>query len=415
MKTSINVNLEALRGYAAIFVVIGHWTLNGQYTPMPLVVFSPSPHLFLLVFFVLSGYVITISNNGMSNFSQIATYVKKRFLRIYPIYFVALLITLIIAGFHYSPSTIFWNFALMQDLIVSPFGENGPTWSLHFEMLFYLLFILLVCFRLNFIVVLVLSMLIALCNYSFQFQLYAPIISLYLLGFTFWMGGACIAKYMAIEEKKINYARLLSALFFILAIDQMVTRSGLPELTDCLAFFLFNQHLANTPRLVGGMEILLGYQDLALLPYCLYTVLVFSGSKFKYERLCLILLLLPLLYSVFVTLTEPAREHPFSFLAPIFYLCLSLIIRLINWSVIEKTGRLMIRLGAWLGGISYGIYIIHNPFLFLIGKINILSNPLFNYLIKLGLLFTLIIVAAYLLEKIFQPWIRSLLAPKRNV
>jgi peptidoglycan/LPS O-acetylase OafA/YrhL len=258
-------------------------------------------------------------------------------------------------------------------------------------------------------------MLIALCNYGFQLELYAPIISLYLLGFTFWMGGACIAKYLATAEKEVNYARLLSALFFILAIDQMVTRSGLPKLPDHLAVLLFNQHLPDTPKGVAGMEIVLGYQDLALLPYCLYTVLVFSGRKFKYERLCLILLLMPLLYSVFVTLTEPAREHAFSFLAPVFYLCLSLIIRLINWSVVDGIGRLMIRLGAWLGGISYGIYIIHSPFLFLIGKINMLSNQLFNYLIKLSLLFTLIIITAYLLEKIFQPWIKSLLSPKRKV
>ncbi len=163
------------------------------------------------------------------------------------------------------------------------------------------------------------------------------------------------------------------------------------------------------------MDIVLGYQDLALLPYCLYTVLVFSGRKFKYDWLCFALLLVPLLYSVFVTLTGPARAHPFAFLAPVGYLCLSLIIRLINWSAFDEVGRLMLRLGAWLGGISYGIYIIHAPSFVLVGQINVFSNQLFNYLLKLGVLFTLIILTAYLLEKIFQPWIRNLLAPKRKV
>ncbi|MFD0750540.1 acyltransferase family protein [Mucilaginibacter calamicampi] len=408
----ININLEALRGYAAIFVVIGHWTLNGQYTPMPLVVFSPSPHLFLLVFFVLSGYVITISNKGMANYAQIINYVKKRLLRIYPIYFLALLVTLIIAGFHYSASAIFWNFAMMQDLITSPFAENGPTWSLHFEMLFYLLFIPLIFFRLNFIAVLVLSMLLAVCNYCFQLQLYPPIVSLYLLGFAFWMGGACIAKYFTAEQAEVDHAKLLSALFFILATDQMITRSGLPALRDSAGFLLFKQHLPDTPPGIGGMAIVLGYQDLALLPYCLYTVLVFSGRKLKHEGWWFTLLLMPLLYSVYVALTEPAREHAMAFAAPVGYLGLSLIFRFVNWPVIEGLGRAMVRIGAWLGSISYGIYIIHAPLLYLVGRINIAGNPLMGYLIKLSLLFALIIMMAYLLEKVFQLRIRNLISGK---
>jgi len=414
MNKHIDVNLEALRGYAAIFVVMGHWTLNGQYTPMPLVVFSPSPHLFLLVFFVLSGYVITISNKGLATYGQIINYVKKRLLRIYPIYFLALIITLLIAGFKYSPSVILWNFAMMQDLIVRPFAENGPTWSLHFEMLFYLLFVPLVFFRLNFKLVLVLSMLIAVCNYCFQLQLYRPIISLYLLGFTFWMGGACIAKYFGAEEVKTDYAKLLSALFFILATDQMVTRSGLPTLIDSAGFLLFHQHLSDTPLGIDGMLIVLSYHDLALLPYCLYTVLVFSGRKFKHDVWCFILLLIPLFYSIYVTLTEPAREHALAFVAPVIYLSLSILFRLINWSVFEGFGRAMVRLGAWLGGISYGIYIIHMPFLYMVGQINIGGNPLLGYLIKLVLLFALIISMAYVLEKVFQPFIKNLIAGKKQ-
>jgi len=412
VKTPINVNLEALRGYAAIFVVIGHLTLTGQYTPMPLVVFSPSPHLFLLVFFVLSGYVITVSNKGMSSYSQIISYAKKRLLRIYPIYFVALLFTLIVAGFNYSPKTIFWNFAMMQDLIVAPFAENGPTWSLHFEMLFYLLFIPLIYFRLNFIAVVVVSMLIAVGNYCFQLQLYPAIISLYLLGFTFWMGGACIAKYLAPGDLKINYSKLLSALFFILAAEQMIIRSGLPTLIDSAGYLLFKQHLHETPLGVGGMLIVLGYQDLALLPYCLYTVLVFSGRKFKYDSWCFILLLLPLLYSIYIALTEQGREHPLAFAGPVIYLVLSLICRFINWPVIEGLGRFMVRVGAWLGSISYGIYIIHKPLLYVVARIAIGGNVLLGYFVKLSLLFALIIAMAYLLEKVFQPRIKNLFAKK---
>jgi len=258
----------------------------------------------------------------------------------------------------------------------------------------------------------VLSLLIALCNYCFRLQLYPLIISLYLLGFSFWMGGACIGKYFTAEEAKVNYARLLSGLFFILAADQMITRSGLPTLIDKAGVLLFKQHLADTPTGGGGMLIILDYKDLALLPYCLYTVLVFSGCKFKYDRWCFILLLMPMLYSIYVALTETGREHPMAFLAPVFYLCLSLLFRFINWSVFDGLGRAVMRAGAWLGGISYGIYIIHMPLFYLVGPINIGGNPLLAYLIKLCLLFAMIITMAYLLEKVFQPWIKNMVRRK---
>ncbi|MGY3214984.1 peptidoglycan/LPS O-acetylase OafA/YrhL [Mucilaginibacter sp. HD30] len=63
----------------------------------------------------------------------------------------------------------------------------------------------------------------------------------------------------------------------------------------------------------------------------------------------------------------------------------------------------MIRIGAWLGGISYGIYIIHAPLLFWVGSISVFENKLWAYIIKFTLLFTLIIILAYLLEKVYQP------------
>jgi peptidoglycan/LPS O-acetylase OafA/YrhL len=195
----------------------------------------------------------------------------------------------------------------------------------------------------------------------------------------------------------------------------MVTKSGLPELIDGIGLLLFNQHLPLTTPGAGGMGIALGYQDLALLPYCLYTVIAFSGRKLKYEGWYFSVLLLPLFYSIFLSFKEPAHEHALAFFAPVFYLCLSLVIRFVNWSVFDKLGRLMISLGAWLGGISYGIYIIHVPLLYFAGRVNVFDNQLLAYLIKLILFFSLVISIAYLLEKVFQPGIRNLLVGKKNI
>lgn len=419
MSKHLNINLEALRGYAALFVVLGHLLalghmFNPAYKPTITVVFAPSAHLFLLVFFVLSGYVIAASNRGLYTSHQILSYLWKRFIRIYPIYFIALITTLIIAGFHYSPGTIFWNFTLLQALMVPQFLENGPTWSLHFEVLFYLLFIPVAFFRLNLIMVFVLALAIALVNFYFYPNIHTPIISSYLFGFTFWVGGACLAKYLSKREIKVSYNILLSTIFFMLAVDQMVLKSGLPEVVNYWAYHIFHQQLIYPPG-VDGSKIVMRYTDLAFLPYCLYAVLIFSGQKIKYEKLYFILLVLPLLYSLVILTTEKKHLHLLSFSIPVTYFIISLLLRFADFSFIKVFGAATIKFGAWLGSISYGIYIIHAPLIFLLGKVNISDNQIFSYVTKVILLIALVLASGFVLEKIFQPWVKSLLSAKKSV
>lgn len=178
--------LDILRGLAAFYVLVGHikWLLWEGYSEGyklhpeaysffgKILVYGFSAFSFgheaVMLFFVLSGFVIHYSTYNQSlkteSFS-IGTYLYKRIKRIYPPFLLALLLTWILdsigrsSGYSiYSAATNFtsinanissdltWetllgNISMLQTLFVSVWGSNGPLWSLMFEWWFYILYI----------------------------------------------------------------------------------------------------------------------------------------------------------------------------------------------------------------------------------------------------------------------------------
>ena len=176
-------NLHAIRGWAALFVVIAHakypfWSggreyLNKypietwdtyQYILFGIDMLTSFTELFVIIFFVLSGYFITRSLK-INNYAILFFY-GDRIIRIYIPYIGSLFIgfiALYIANyihpelFTMSEITRPYNVDLINshnDLTVSAFlsaimflpGESGhffamnsPSWSLYFEALFYII------------------------------------------------------------------------------------------------------------------------------------------------------------------------------------------------------------------------------------------------------------------------------------
>jgi peptidoglycan/LPS O-acetylase OafA/YrhL len=155
---------DLLRGIAALVVVIGHFTV--LYLTAPDVVSlvtmgEPSakvmlpqiatdlielfnlPSMGVAVFFLISGFVIPLSLEGTTT----RGYLLKRFLRIFPTYWVALALG-IVATF---VSAAFWSKPVTHDhidyfsntfLIANLFGRFdilSVAWTLQIEMKFYLL------------------------------------------------------------------------------------------------------------------------------------------------------------------------------------------------------------------------------------------------------------------------------------
>lgn len=177
--------LDGMRGIAAVYVMVGHsrWLLwegfsegylkhvkNYSLLEKGLVYFFSLftyGHQAVIFFFILSGFVIHLSviKRPAEDFN-FRTYLKKRFLRIYPVLTFSLVFTLILdylgnslfhlsiyshqtlstvlnthVPFNTSMAVLGGNFFMLQNAYVPVWGTNGPLWSLMYEWWFYLLYI----------------------------------------------------------------------------------------------------------------------------------------------------------------------------------------------------------------------------------------------------------------------------------
>ena len=412
---TLNHNLEALRGYAALFVVFCHMLIlyplfNQYYTPTLLIVLSPTGHLWVLVFFVLSGYVIAASSKTNLTRASIGSYIKKRLLRIYPIYIIAIIITLLISTVSYSLFEILMNVAMMQVLVVLPLNENGPAWSLHYEVLYYLLFIPVSFFRLNPVAVLVCALIVAFGNYMFYPNVHTPVISSYLFGFVFWMAGLCITKYGRADNDAVNYNNMVGVLFLLLGLSVILDRAGLTNWIDVIWHALTNHHLAY-PHVDILTRTVMSHRDVILLPFCVYAVCVFSGRKFKFHTYLYVLLQVLMIAGIVITLTNffvsGKHDHIGHFFISVTYYAISLVLPRVKFDLIKKLSVATLKFGAWLGGISYAIYILHFPLIFALGRIPFFNNSALSFSVRLVVFMLVLLGLSYLLEKKLQPWLKK--------
>lgn len=137
--------LTFTRFIAAIAIVFFHF---GK----PLNIFS-EPHVNKLLinanigvsyFFILSGFVMMIAYGNKSNVHPVS-YMQNRFARIYPVYFLAIILALLYKTFlvkeNYTIQEIGLNiFALQSWIPAKALSVNFPGWSLSVEFFFYAIF-----------------------------------------------------------------------------------------------------------------------------------------------------------------------------------------------------------------------------------------------------------------------------------
>jgi exopolysaccharide production protein ExoZ len=156
-KKIIN-SIQFLRGFAALAVVIHHTSGFVKRYFEPVVLFEDKFSIGFAgvdLFFVISGFIIHFtSKNYINNPSKLNNYLQKRFIRVYPIYWIIttilflsswLIVQLLdrnIFSIGY-PNTFF---AYIQTYALFPlhFAINPVTWTLSYEVFFYLCFALLI-------------------------------------------------------------------------------------------------------------------------------------------------------------------------------------------------------------------------------------------------------------------------------
>lgn len=240
--------LDLVRGISAVLVCAGHLRAVviadhvGVSSPTALVnifyVLTGLGHQAVIVFFVLSGFLVggSILQSGF-NFS-VAKYLITRLTRLWTVLLPALLLTAIVdfilqkqipgaltgqfrAVWHSGPKgssdyslsflTLIGNLGFLQTIFVPVYGSNGPLWSLANEFWYYICFPLgIIAGGLNVAYAHVRYRVLALCVLIVTIGILPGDI---LLGFGIWLGGvAAMAISMRLESRRrpIKLALVLS-------------------------------------------------------------------------------------------------------------------------------------------------------------------------------------------------------------
>lgn len=152
LKTNRILALDALRGIAAIMVVLFHYTtrfnnLYGHIDRLPFQV--PFGSDGVLLFFMISGFVIFMT---LEKTVRPLDFIVSRFSRLYPTYWFCLLVTFCAVYFssiNDRKVTFFQaiiNLSMIQNLLHIP-SVDGVYWSLSIELIFYGIMLCLFCIK----------------------------------------------------------------------------------------------------------------------------------------------------------------------------------------------------------------------------------------------------------------------------
>ncbi|SFK62801.1 acyltransferase family protein [Methylophaga sulfidovorans] len=197
-------------------------------------------------FMLASGFLIYFqasiskSYEGMTTFNGVKNFYIRRYFRIAPAYYVALIVTLFVAGYlgearegiaQILPHTmtsmeryyieqpiknLFFHLSFVFGLLPEyAFSTPLPDWSLGLEMQFYLIFpVLFIFLRKHFLIFIILSILVmqAILRISYHFDIHYPMPSFLPIKFHNFAAGMILA-HLLLEGK--NYSRIYS-IFLVL-------------------------------------------------------------------------------------------------------------------------------------------------------------------------------------------------------
>jgi peptidoglycan/LPS O-acetylase OafA/YrhL len=141
--------VTSLRWFCAFYVFLFHFQNRAPFAVPPSIANALAQGAVgMAFFFVLSGFILTYVYFESSRYS-LASYLRARFARIYPAYAITVALAFLVVGYGLDGEkavvNVLANIFVLQGWFFQlfPFGINGGTWSLSVEILFYLLFPLL--------------------------------------------------------------------------------------------------------------------------------------------------------------------------------------------------------------------------------------------------------------------------------
>jgi peptidoglycan/LPS O-acetylase OafA/YrhL len=298
--------LEAIRGFAAIYVIIGHtFKRNFILEGIDLSSFFRFGQEAVILFFLLSGFVIEYSFSRGKD-QTFKTYFYKRFLRIYvPLFCIYLLNFFLFFFNNNNEIKIDWfnfigNVFMLQDMsslkpnvITSPFLGNLPLWSLSYEWWFYMLYFPIVTFMKNKSSNFVYALGIV---SAFTYIFYPNFINRELFYFVIWWSGVVLARcYAKNNEIKFSDLKRLVLVLFVIIIFLVVNAVlnyngksiGISPILE-IRHFVFSFIIIvfavmwNKSNWIGFNLVFGVFKKFAPISYCLYISHYFLISNANY-------------------------------------------------------------------------------------------------------------------------------------
>ncbi|NTW33027.1 MAG: acyltransferase, partial [Bacteroidetes bacterium] len=146
MSKSHIYGLDSLRAIAALIVVLSHIELVKESNKITnCFSLMPSGHTGVILFFVISGFLITsllLQEQIVNKSISIKKFYLRRILRIWPLYYLVLFISVILFNYKPEVNTVVLCLTILPNIahvLNCGWAVNPPVWSIGVEEQFYLI------------------------------------------------------------------------------------------------------------------------------------------------------------------------------------------------------------------------------------------------------------------------------------
>ncbi|GAX45743.1 acyltransferase 3 [Tolypothrix sp. NIES-4075] len=391
-NSTYDYNLEGIRGLAALSVASTHVFcvknfLDPTYHPNIYFSYLQAGHSAVLLFFVLSGYVIGLTTKKDFSIEQAHNYILRRAIRILPIYFIAICLG-VLAEPHEKFNIVLGNLFFLQNFdqyfsfSLPPIAGDAAVWSLNYEIFYYLVFILIWWWHPK-----ILDILLGIFLFSaigWFFPLFPQFIAGYASGWIFWLSGLLLAWKIQPSSKKESFFPLFSYILLFYATNHLLT----------------GKYILNALGFSNSVVSHVNFSDLTILPICILIISEITQRYFYgFVYLRLLSFLIPIFHLLWLILQERVLQEP-KLVALSFFIILALILLKYNISV-NSLKKII-----FMGRISYAFYLLHMPMAILMYKYFPWQGSVFSFSLGLFIWLAIAISLSSFLELVIQPKVK---------
>lgn len=387
---TFDIWVEGLRGLAALLVAAEHLSLMGILYPSgrisPWLRFFGAGQAAVLVFFVLSGYVISLTNQVPFTAERARAYLGRRAVRLLPIYWLALALTFCVSlgdspKIYAAAALMLQNENPYGPWLLHPPRANGPMWSLHYEMIYYFLFLVIWRREQWFPASMLAAVTFSIAGWILPD--FPRFIAGYASGWLFWGAGWWLARQTRSDDA-IPHVPLLAGIFLLIGTHHLACGN------------IFLSGIGLPPKDISTVNL----SNLASLPCCLLLVSGAARRVLPCQRLLTWLAFgIPVGTSLLLIVTGRLGEMP-QWIAGAMFTAMALPVA--TW-----------RSGAWLrslapmGSISYAFYLLHMPMFWVVRRLGLAGNTPLGFAGAAVVWFSLTAAIAAVLELWLQPRLRQ--------